>query len=182
MMLKMNRKTRFALSALLLLAALAAAAAWYLTRRGADSAPDPAVEALFALRLPDTEGREQALAQWRGKVLVVNFWATWCPPCRKEIPDFSALSQDLAGAGVQFIGISIDDDDAVREFDERFKVPYPLLIAAPDVLALSTRFGNASQGLPFTVLIDRQGRVRHTRLGLMARDALEQQIRALPTP
>lgn len=177
----MNRNTRFILAALVLLVALAATL-WLLNRQRAEPGPDPAVEALFALRLPDSEDREQTLAQWRGKVLVVNFWATWCPPCRKEIPDFSALSQELAGAGVQFVGLSIDEAAAVREFDERFKVPYPLLIAAPDVLGLSTRFGNASQGLPFTVLIDRQGRVRYTRLGLVQREVLEQQLHALLQP
>ena len=173
----MKNKTRLTLFVLILLAALSTIG--LLNRHGADSVPDPAVEALFALRLTDTRGQEQSLVQWRGKILVVTFWATWCPPCRKEIPDFAALSKELAGDQVQFIGLSIDDADAVREFDDRYKVPYPLLIASPEVLALSVRFGNATQGLPYTVLIDPQGHIRLKRLGLMQRDTLEQAIRAL---
>lgn len=137
------------------------------------------IDALFGLRLPDTDGAEQAMAQWRGKVVVVNFWATWCPPCRREIPDFSAASRALAGQPVQFVGLSIDDADKVRAFDKELDVPYPLLVASPQVLALAAGFGNKAQALPFTVIFDRDGQVRHVKLGTLNRADLEGRIRAL---
>jgi peroxiredoxin len=137
------------------------------------------VNALLALRLEDTENQLQALEQWRGKVIVANFWATWCPPCRKEIPDFAAASQALAEQPVQFVGISIDSLDKVRAFDDEFKVPYPLLIAGPEVLTLAAGFGNDARALPFTVIIDRDGKVRHIKLGTLKREELERKIRAL---
>ena len=119
------------------------------------------------------------MEQWRGKVIVANFWATWCPPCRKEIPDFAAVSQSLAGEPVQFIGLSIDSADKVRAFKDEFKVPYPLLIAGPEVLTLAAGFGNEARALPFTLIIDRDGTVRHIKLGTLKREELEGKIRAL---
>lgn len=137
------------------------------------------IDALFALTLPDSAGQPQNLAQWRGKVVVANFWATWCPPCRTEIPDFAEVSRAMAAKPVQFVGISIDSVDRVRSFDDEFDVPYPLLIAGPDVLKLAAGFGNSAQALPFTVIIDRAGQVRHIKLGTLNGSELEGKIRAL---
>lgn len=179
----MTRSARIALVAAV--ATIAAAAGFFVNRQMAPAnAPSQVVsqetvDALFALRLPDTDGKEQALAQWRGKVVVVNFWATWCPPCRKEIPDFSAASRALAEQPVQFVGLSVDDADKVRAFDQELDIPYPLLIASPQVLSLAAGFGNQAQALPFTVIFDREGKVRHVKLGTLKRDDLEGRIRAL---
>ncbi|MBN8441455.1 MAG: TlpA family protein disulfide reductase [Thauera sp.] len=177
----MNRAARIGLT---LAVAAIAAIAGYLASRSLGPATTHAVaqetiDTLFALRLPDTEGTVQPLAQWRGKVVVANFWATWCPPCRKEIPDFAAASRVFAGEPVQFVGLSIDDADKVRDFDKELGVPYPLLIASPQVLALAKDFGNAAQALPFTVIFDRDGKVRHVKLGTLKRDDLEGRIRPL---
>lgn len=180
-------RKRAARLALLAGLAILAAAAGHLTRQhladGATAAtrqvPAAAVDALFALELPDADGRPQPLSQWRGKVVVANFWATWCPPCRKEIPEFAAVSTDLADAPVQFVGISIDSADKVRAFDDEFDVPYPLLIASHEVLALAAEFGNDAQALPFTVIIDRDGRARHVKLGTLDKAQLEGKIRPL---
>ncbi len=172
-----------------LIAAVAGAAgiAGYLASSDRRGAPAPAMENISAaavdhllnLRLPDESGVEQAVAQWRGKVIVANFWATWCPPCRKEIPDFAAVSQALAAHPVQFVGISVDTAAKVRAFDEEFQVPYPLLIAGPELLELAAGLGNSARALPFTVIIDREGKVRHIKLGTLHRDELERKIRAL---
>lgn len=176
---------------ILLIAAVAvgAAAAGYLTRQGLsepDSAArlDPATAehagtALMALELPDLDGHPQALEQWRGNVLVVNFWATWCPPCIKEIPEFSAVSRRHADAPVRFVGISIDQAEAVRRFQRDFEVPYPLLIGTPNTLTMAKSFGNSVQALPFTVILDQAGEVRHIKLGTLNEAELEGKIRAL---
>lgn len=180
----MNRNLQ---TALILVVALLAGIGGYFANRGGQSEPGTqtreisteTVNALLALNLPDTHGQVQALEQWRGKVIVANFWATWCPPCRKEIPDFAAASQALADQPVQFVGISIDSLEKVQTFDEEFKVPYPLLIAGPEVLTLAAGFGNDARALPFTVIIDRDGKARHIKLGTLNREELEGRIRAL---
>jgi peroxiredoxin len=164
----------------LILAVLAAGAG--LAVRGYSPPPrgaDDAAAALLALSLPDAHGNEQTVAQWKGRVIVVNYWATWCPPCRAEIGDFTAASRDLAEEGVQFVGIGIDDAGRVRAFGERFAVPYPLLVAPPRVLEQTAGFGNAAGALPLTVIIDRQGVVRHVELGAMSRKELEARLRPL---
>lgn len=162
--------------AVLALAAGLAAAIWL--RQPGPSQPG-AAESLLTVQLPDLQNRPRALSEHQGKVLVVNFWATWCPPCRKEIPDFSAVSQALAAHPVQFVGISVDAAAKVRAFDEEFNVPYPLLIAGPELLELAAGLGNSARALPFTAIIDREGKVRHIKLGTLHRDELERKIRAL---
>jgi peroxiredoxin len=175
--------------ALVALVAVAAASAGYLTSRHrqpsaatAGVSPD-AGATLLGLTLPDLAGQPQTLAQWQGKVMVVNFWATWCPPCRKEIPDFAAVSQKLATAPVQFVGVSIDAADKVRAFQAEHTVPYPLLIGTAQTLQLAADLGNPAQALPFTVILDRAGRIAHIKLGTLNADELEGKIRALlPAP
>lgn len=171
--------------ALIALVAVAAATAGYLTNRNtqppaetAGVSPD-AGSALLGLTLPDLAGQPQALSQWQGKVLVVNFWATWCPPCRKEIPDFAEVSLKLSEQPVQFVGLSIDAADKVQAFQDEHAVPYPLLIGTPQTLQLAADFGNQAQALPFTVILDRDGRIAHIKLGTLKADELEGRIRAL---
>ena len=131
---------------LVILVALAAGAAGvYSARRGetpaasANPAQQAALDKLLALELPDSGSASRPLAAWKGKVLVVNFWATWCPPCRKEIPAFSAMSTKYQAQGVQFVGISIDTATNVREFQARNAVSYPLVIASPSDHVASLR-------------------------------------------
>lgn len=136
-------------------------------------------EALTKLSFPDLDGKPQALSQWQGKVLVINYWATWCVPCRDEMPAFSRLQQKHADRGVQFVGLSIDDPDKVREFQKKTPVTYPLLIAQPSAIALTEALGNAAQGLPFTVVIDRKGEIVATKLGRFHEDELDAVLRGL---
>lgn len=164
--------------------ALVAAVAGYLTREAtrtdiAVSVSAAANAELMALNLPDTEGIEQTLTQWHGKVLVVNFWATWCPPCLKEIPDFIEVSRRHANEPVQFVGISIDRPEAVKAFAAEFEVPYPLLLGSPQTLEMARGFGNTAQALPFTVIIGRDGVIREVKLGTLNQEELERKIRAL---
>lgn len=178
----MNPILRYTLIAIV---AFAAGMAGYLTSTGmrastpSSDAPSGSAETLFAITLPDTDGQPQALSQWRGKVVVVNFWATWCPPCIKEIPEFAAVSRKYAEAPVQFVGISIDTLENVKPFGEKFAVPYPLLIGSNATLGLAAEFGNTARALPFTVILDRQGEVRHVTLGTLNEKQLEGKIEAL---
>jgi peroxiredoxin len=136
------------------------------------ASPD-AADRLLALALPDIDGKTRTLAEWRGKVMVVNFWATWCPPCREEIPGFIGLSRKYAEKGVQFVGISIDSADKVREFADENHISYPLLIGESGAMSLAPVFGNRSMGLPFTVILDRSGATHKVRIGRLDEPELD---------
>ncbi|MDP2826522.1 MAG: TlpA disulfide reductase family protein [Sulfuritalea sp.] len=131
---------------------------------------------IFRLTLPDSNGQTQALEQWRGKILVVNYWATWCPPCREEMPGFARLQEKFAAKGVQFVGISIDTVVKVAEFQKDTPVNYPLLIGDAGAIDSSVALGNSRQALPFTAVIDRHGMVSAVKLGRFAEVDLERQL------
>lgn len=161
----------------LTLAALAAgiwAARAYYAPRAADGA---AMAALWQTAYPDPQGKTQALAQWRGKLLVVNFWASWCAPCREEMPDFDMLRQQYQARGVEFAGIAIDTPTNVREFLRRHPVGYPILIGEGSALTLARQLGAPGGSLPYTLAIDRDGNVVFRHLGRLPRATLETVLR-----
>ena len=130
----------------------------------------PSADALLALSLPDTSGTKQPLSQWRGKVMVINFWATWCEPCREEMPQFVREQNELGPRGLQFIGIAVDQPDKVDRFAKELQLNYPALIGGYDAVELSASMGNRLAALPFTIVIDRQGRIVQTHLGPVKKD------------
>jgi thiol-disulfide isomerase/thioredoxin len=161
-----TRSTRFFLFAAVALLALAGgyfAQLWLAT----DTPQKDPGEVLMATRLNDPTGAPQPMAQWQGKVLVVNFWATWCPPCLKEIPEFIRLQQRYGPKGVQFVGIAIDNTAQVMGFMAKYGMNYPVLMAEREGLDLAQAAGNRLGGLPFTVVIDRQGKAAHVELGVL---------------
>lgn len=120
---------------------------------------------LLASRFADLSGQPRRLVDWRGKALLVNFWATWCAPCREEIPLLDAAQQQFAARGFQVVGIAIDNAANVRQYATSVKMDYPILLADAAAVGLMRSLGNASGGLPFTVLLDRSGRLADRRLG-----------------
>ncbi|MGQ0577817.1 MAG: TlpA family protein disulfide reductase [Betaproteobacteria bacterium] len=160
----MKNTGRLALFALTASLALTAGLWMIPSHRG--GTPDPAnVAQLMAASLPDMDGKPQPLAQWRGKVLVVNFWATWCVPCLEEIPQFIRMQDRHGSQGLQFVGIAIDDIAKVREFAVKYRMNYPILIGEMDAVELARLAGNERGGLPFTVIVDRKGSLVGTRIG-----------------
>lgn len=133
---------------------------------------NPAVP-IFQLVLTDVKGQAQGLDQWRSKILVLNYWATWCHPCREEMPGFSRLQDKYRTKNVQFVGISIDDAAKIQEFQTQTPVNYPLLIGNMDIMKSSADLGNTRQALPFTAVFDRQGRLSAAKLGRFAEADLE---------
>jgi thiol-disulfide isomerase/thioredoxin len=157
----------------------AAAAGWWVGSRDDATAAVPsgispqAVSQLLAQQFPDADGKPQPLSQWRGKTLVVNFWATWCPPCREEMPLLGRTQAEWQSKGVQIVGIGIDEVDAIRKFRDANKLAFPLLVAGPEQIELAQKLGNTAQGLPFTVVIGRDGTLRNVKLGPFRGDQLE---------
>lgn len=137
------------------------------------------VQALLAQSLPDAGGKTEALSRFRGKALLVNFWAPWCAPCVKEMPELSALQAQAAGKKVQIIGIGIDSPSNIAQFSKKTKITYPLYVAGMGGTDLARQFGNAAGGLPFTVLIGADGQVKKTYLGGLKFDQLRADLAAL---
>lgn len=138
---------------------------------------------LYAQTLNDLSGKPQALAQWKGKALLVNFWATWCGPCVQEMPELSALANEEAANGAtkrfNVIGIGIDSPSAMSEFATKHNIKYPLYAGGMGGTDLSRDFGNPSGGLPYTVLIGADGQVKKTYLGKLKFDELKADLAAL---
>ncbi|BDD92583.1 TlpA disulfide reductase family protein [Pandoraea sp. XJJ-1] len=164
---------------LLILALVGLAAGfWFGHRNQAPAnAPDAAVAQLLATRLPDLAGNEQAISQWRGKTLVINFWAPWCGPCVEEMPDLQALSSEFKGKNVQFVGIGIDTAPNMIAFEQKVKVDYPLLVAGYAGTDLARALGNKAGALPYTVVVDPQGRLHYQKLGRITSDEVRSALR-----
>jgi len=114
--------------------------------------------------LPDVEGVEHAISEWDNKVIILNFWATWCPPCRREIPTFIKLQNQFGKQGLQIIGVAIDQVDLVEAYADNMGVNYPILVGENNAINVTQNYGNQYGQLPYTVIIDRQGfivRVKH---------------------
>ena len=131
-----------------------------------------AAERLPDFTLPNVDGSLWRAEEWRGKVMVVNFWATWCPPCRREMPLFVRLDERFRDRGVLFVGIAIDDPGAVRDFIDTHGIEFPILLGQEKGIELARRLGNRLEALPYTVVSDRKGRIRLRRAGEMTERTL----------
>jgi thiol-disulfide isomerase/thioredoxin len=140
------------------------------------AADDPAA-ALWPLRFARPEGGELVMAQWRGRPLVVNFWATWCPPCVREMPELDRFHREFAPRGWQVVGLAVDNLAPVRDFLQRIPVGFPIGMAGFAGIEIGRTLGNAAGALPFTVLLGSDGRIAHRKLG----ETTHAQLAALAT-
>jgi thiol-disulfide isomerase/thioredoxin len=187
-MLTMRGPARHAI--VLAIALAAGIAAFFVSRTLLEPAPAPPPQPGPAVipeirpdvTLADREGKPRALSEWDGKPLVINFWATWCAPCRREIPMLNALARDTAAEGIEVIGIAIDFREEVLKFLDATPIAYTVLIGEQDGMDAARAFGMASIGLPFTAFTDRQGRIATIHVGELHRpeaDVILSAIRAL---
>jgi len=133
-------------------------------------------KAILAANLPDIQGENQAVSQWLGNVIVVNFWATWCTPCREEIPEFIEAQKKFHDQGLIFVGIAIDQADKVKMFSEEFGINYPVLVGSLNTWSLLEAAGNRQSALPYTVVINRSGKIVETYLGRVNLKKLEKVV------
>jgi len=166
-----NRRT------LLMVGAGAAAAAagigWQMWRAPAGGAPLTEAElAFWQASFPQPDGQMLAMAPLRGQPLVLNFWATWCPPCVKEMPELDRFAKAFAARGGRVVGLAVDNPTAVRQYLAKAPVGYAIGLAGFDGTELSRQLGNGTGALPFTAVFDRQGAVVQRKLGETSFDEL----------
>ena len=167
---------RIVIAAVCLLAALAGIAIWLdraspVAQSSTDKSAKTAIEisaspgAIYSAKFTDLQGKSQTLGQWERKLLVVNFWATWCGPCKEEIPILVKLHVKFGGSGVQIIGIAADSAANVANFNQNVKINYPLLIDEAGAIGFSKRLGNRLGLLPHSVVFLPGGEVIYNKLG-----------------
>ncbi len=147
--------------------------AWNQSPRMASN--DEAVQAFWGLQLQQPDGCSVAVAQWRGQPLVVKFWATWCPPCVRELPLINRFAKAQAGqgqSGIQVLGIAVDQAAAVHKWLARQPLDFPVVLAGAGGVGLTRTLGNINGGLPFTILFDRRGQPMQRKIGELSEQDL----------
>ncbi len=130
------------------------------------------------ITLNDHEGKSHQLTEWNDKILMVNFWATWCVPCRKEIPDLIELQNKFSDK-IQLVGFSFDSVENINNFKKEYAIEYPLLVVGRESAEINRFFGNKSNALPYTVMLDKDHNIIYQHLGEISKTLLEIQLEAL---
>jgi thiol-disulfide isomerase/thioredoxin len=176
-----NRALVFA--GIALLAVLAGTALWLGARPNAPHSAPAGISpgALYAASFVGRDGKPQVLGQFQGRVIVLNFWATWCAPCREEMPGFARLQGRWGPRGVQFVGLALDDAQKVARFGDELRINYPLWTGDEAVNDLSRRLGNRLGLLPQTAIVDASGTVVTTRMGVFDEAKLDELLAQIVT-
>ena len=171
----MNRRQWIMISGISLLALLAGIfSSQWISKTGLAS--DPSIKAFFANSWQTPDGKTANSENWREKVLVVNFWASWCPPCVEEMPTLDKIAQEYSAKNVLIVGIGIDSPSNIREFLQKTPVSYPIVIGGLEGSNLSKQMGNTQGALPYTVVINPKGKSIYTKLGKITEDELKKAI------
>jgi thiol-disulfide isomerase/thioredoxin len=157
----------------------AAVAGWYFAPRSRPVPDSADAASLLAARWQDLDGKPRSVLEWKGQVLVCNFWATWCAPCREEIPALGRIHAKFSPKSVEILGIAVDKASNVVEFMRELKILYPVVLGDANSIELMRRLGNSSGGLPFTVILDRQGRLAYRKLGSISESELEANLASI---
>jgi thiol-disulfide isomerase/thioredoxin len=139
-------------------------------------ASDPSIKAFFANSWQTPDGKSVNSENWRQKVLIVNFWASWCPPCVEEMPTLDKIAQEYAPKNVLIVGIGIDSPSNIREFLLKNPVSYPIVVGGLEGSNLAKQMGNAQGALPYTVIINSKGKAIFTKLGKISEEELRKAI------
>lgn len=175
----MNRN-RLTLAAVALVSLLAGLALFKLIQpeRPVPAAAGAKIE-LHSIPLSELDGRQTLLSDWNDNILVINFWAPWCAPCRREIPALLEIQQEFAARGVRILGIAFDGEEQVRSFVAEYGIDYPIFIAGTRVPMYNAAFGNPSGSLPFTALLNSDRRIVYRHNGELTAQQLRKQLESL---
>ncbi|SNX29007.1 Thiol-disulfide isomerase or thioredoxin [Polynucleobacter meluiroseus] len=173
----MNRKQWIIIIGISFLALIAGvlSSQWISNAKRVDEA---GVKAFFANSWQTPDGHSANTQEWQGKLLVVNFWASWCPPCVKEMPTLNLLQKEYQQQNVIFVGIGIDSPTNIREFLQKTPISYPIVIGGLEGSNISKLLGNSQGALPYTVVINPQGKVISSKLGEISEDELRNAIKS----
>jgi len=139
-----------------------------LSNKEASNISIPALE----ISLPDVSGKQRNLSEWQGKIRIINFWATWCPPCLEEIPEFIKLQNEFKNNDLQFIGIAIEEKETVEKYLKDNPVNYPMLIGGDKAVTLAQQLGNIVNAVPFSLIVNQQGQIIHRQPGELSREKI----------
>lgn len=143
------------------------------TSSDAETVSNATSQATFSFA--DLAGKQHNISEWQGKIRIVNFWATWCPPCLKEIPEFIQMQDEYGEQGLQFIGIAVEDKAPVEQYLKTININYPMLLGGKggdEGMALSRRLGNTVNALPFSLVLNQQGEIIHKEMGTFTREEI----------
>jgi len=171
----MNRRQWITIIGICFLALMAGAFSshWFSQNRAVN---EEAVKAVFTNEWQSPDGKAINTNAWEGKVLVLNFWASWCPPCVEEMPELDQLQRQFSGKNVLFVGIAVDSPSNVRDFLKKTPVSYPIVMGGMNASSIYKALGNTQSALPYTVVISPQGKVIDTKLGKIDEDSLKKVI------
>lgn len=169
----MNKNSFFILA----VAAIALAGGLFAQRLS--SYEQTATTPLLEFSLPDVTGKQRSISEWQDKIRIINFWATWCPSCLEEIPEFIKLQKQYKDKGLQFIGIAIEDQQSVEEYIKTININYPMLVGGEQAIGLSHQLGNIINAVPFTIIVNREGQIIHRHPGELSKEKILEVITPL---
>ena len=175
----MKKKSHWILSVIVILLVGASLLQNKLSTAKSGAGESPEARYFFAANFPNAQGKVQSLEQWQGKIIIANFWATWCTPCREEMPELSQIHSKYLNKGVVVLGISTDDSEKISEYAKEKPVSYPLLAGEMEAMNLSGVLGNNKGVVPYTVIFDRTGRIVRTYFGRINPAAIDKDVSEL---
>jgi peroxiredoxin len=175
----MLHKITTALFYLILMATLGFGIRYFFLDTQIQEGGSQSTQSVFTANFPDQNGVEQSLNAYKGKIVILNFWATWCEPCREEMPELSALHEALKSKNVVVLGIAIDDINAIKEFSQEIKVSYPIFSGETNGMELAMQLGNNKGVLPYTVIIKPDGTIHKVFFGRISKKLLETALQTL---
>lgn len=175
----MKRKTHWILSVIVILLVGVSLLQNKLSMAKSQAGVSPEAQYFFAANFPNAHGKIQSLKQWQGKIIIANFWATWCSPCREEMPELSQIHSKYLNRGVMVLGIATDDSGKINEYAKNKPISYPLLAGEMDAMNLSGVLGNNKGVVPYTVIIDRNGLIVRTYFGRINSAAIDKDVSEL---
>ena len=172
----MLKKFKNPLVYIVLILTLAFGARYFFSSQLVKNGNNESTQAFFAASFPNEIGKTQAIKQYENKIIVLNFWASWCEPCREEMPELSALHDEFKDRNVMVLGMAIEDVAAVNDFLKETKVSYPLFAADIQGMEIATLLGNNKGVLPYTVIINADGSIVKSYFGRVTKPLLEKSL------